>query len=206
MEREVMLTGIGGQSVQLAAQVLARASLREGLHAMFLGTYGGTMRGGNTDSTVIVGDAPIVSPPIVSSTWAALVMHQQFWQPLREKLRSDSIVVVNSTLFEGLAAELERNEIDRGAAGGSAPRVFEVPATQIATDLGNALGASMVLLGAFGALTRLVGLDALVEAMRESIPSYRQQHVAANETALKAGFDRFPAGRLAAWNDEDAGR
>ncbi len=204
-----MLTGIGGQSVQLAAQILARASLREGLHAMFLGTYGGTMRGGNTDSTVIVGDAPIVSPPIVSSTWAALVMHRQFWQPLREKLRPNSLVVVNSTLFKGLEDELGRDK-DKGfetsEVDASTPQVFEVPATQIATDLGNALGASMVLLGAFASLTSVVGLDALLEAMRESIPSYRRQHVAANETALKVGFDVFPAGRVPAWNDEDAER
>lgn len=204
-----MLTGIGGQSVQLAAQILARASLREGLHAMFLGTYGGTMRGGNTDSTVIVGDAPIVSPPIVSSTWAALVMHPQFWQPLREKLRPNSIVVVNSTLFGGLEEELGRAMDENFGSGGGddpTPRVFEIPATQIATDLGNALGASMVLLGAFVSLTCWVGLDALLEAMRESIPPYRRQHVAANETALKVGFDAVPAGRAPAWIGEDAAR
>jgi len=200
MEREVMLTGIGGQSVQLAAQILARASLREGLHAMFLGTYGGTMRGGNTDSTVIIGDAPIESPPIVSSTWAALVMHHQFWQPLREKLRPNSIVVLNSTLFE---SDCELGDPSSRGLDDSTLRVFEVPATQIATDLGNALGASLVLLGAFVSLTRLLGLDSLIEAMRESIPSYRRQHVAANETALKVGFDALPAGRAPAWTDQD---
>lgn len=200
MEREVMLTGIGGQSVQLAAQILARASLREGLHAMYLGTYGGTMRGGNTDSTVIIGDAPIESPPIVSSTWSALVMHHQFWQPLREKLRPDSIVVVNSTLFE---SSCELGSPSGRVQDDSMLRVFEVPATQIATDLGNALGASLVLLGAFVSLTRLLGLDSLIEAMRESIPSYRRQHIAANETALKVGFDALPAGRVPAWTDGD---
>jgi Pyruvate/2-oxoacid:ferredoxin oxidoreductase gamma subunit len=205
VEREIMFTGIGGQSVQLAAQILARASLREGLHAMVLGTYGGTMRGGNTDSTVIVGDAPIVSPPIVSSTWAALVMHHQFWQPLREKLRPDSIVVVNSSLFEGLQEELDPG-VENAEGSISKPSVFEVPATKMASDLGNALGASMVLLGAFVSLTRLTGLDALIEAMRESIPSYRQQHVAANETALKVGFEAFPPGRVGAWNDESDAR
>ncbi len=197
MEREVMLTGIGGQSVQLAAQILARASLLEGRHAMFLGTYGGTMRGGNTDSTVIIGDAPIVSPPIVSSTWSAMVMHHQFWQPLREKLRPDSIVVVNSTLFENSFATAD--SATDSTAPEDVPRIFEVPATQIATDLGNALGASLVLLGAFASLTRLVGLDALLQAMRDSIPSYRRQHVGANETALERGFESLPPNGAPAW-------
>ena len=59
MEREVLITGIGGQGVQLAAQVLARAATLEGREVMYLGLYGGMMRGGNTDSTVVVGDGPI---------------------------------------------------------------------------------------------------------------------------------------------------
>ena len=188
MEREVMLTGIGGQSVQLAAQVLARAAVEEGRHVTYLGTYGGTMRGGNTDSSLIVGDAPIGSPPIVASTWSALVMHHEFWQPLRAKLRAGSVVVVNSSLFRG--------ELDRDAQ-----RVFEVPATQVATELGNALSASMVLLSAYCALTDLLGLAALVDAMRASIPAYRQQHVEANERALAAGFELLPRGAAPAWSE-----
>ena len=62
-EREVLFTGIGGQGVQLAAKVLALAATLDGLEVLTLGTYGGTMRGGNTDATVVVGRGPIVSPP-----------------------------------------------------------------------------------------------------------------------------------------------
>ena len=62
MERELLITGIGGQGVQLAAQVLARAAALEGRSVMLLGLYGGMMRGGNTDSTVVVGDGPIEAP------------------------------------------------------------------------------------------------------------------------------------------------
>ena len=37
-----MLSGIGGQGVQLAAQVLARAAMREGRFVLLFGSYGGT--------------------------------------------------------------------------------------------------------------------------------------------------------------------
>ena len=56
MEREVLLTGIGGQGVQLAAQVLAHAALDEGRDVQLFGAYGGMMRGGNTDATLVVAD------------------------------------------------------------------------------------------------------------------------------------------------------
>ena len=66
MERELLITGIGGQGVQLSAQVLARAATLEGREVMYLGLYGGMMRGGNTDSTVVIADGPILAPPVVS--------------------------------------------------------------------------------------------------------------------------------------------
>jgi Pyruvate/2-oxoacid:ferredoxin oxidoreductase gamma subunit len=186
VEREIMLTGIGGQGVQLAAQVIARAAALEHRHVMYLGTYGGTMRGGNTDSTVVVADQPISAPPIVSRTWAALAMHHEFWEPVRSKLRRQAVVLVNSSVFEG---ELDRER----------HRVFELPATEIAAKLGAVMSASMVLTGAFASLTGLVGLESLVEAMRASVPSYRQQHVELNAAALRAGWEALPSGKAPAW-------
>ena len=95
MEREVLITGIGGQGVQLAAQVLARAATLDGREVMYLGIYGGMMRGGNTDSTVVVADAPIEAPPVVSHTWSAIAMHDEFWEPVAAKLRPGGLVLVN---------------------------------------------------------------------------------------------------------------
>jgi Pyruvate/2-oxoacid:ferredoxin oxidoreductase gamma subunit len=191
MEREVVLTGIGGQGIQLGAQILARAATLEGRQVLYLGTYGGAMRGGNTDSTVIVGDEPIGAPPLVSRTWSAVAMHHAFWEPLRYKLRPQAVVVVNSTLF---AAALGRDDVRR----------FDVPATRIATDLGNPLAAALVLIGAYAGLTALVSITSLVEAMRQSVPPYRRQHVDTNERALRAGFGSVPANTALAWVESDA--
>ena len=191
MEREVILTGVGGQGVQLAAQVVAKAAVLEGRSVMLLGTYGGTMRGGNTESTLVVGDAQLVAPPIVSRAWAAIVVHHHFWEPTRAKLRPGSVVCVNSSLFAG--------ELDRAAW-----RVFDVPATEIAASLGGRLAAALVLTAAFARLTGLVGLDALLAGLRESLPPYRRQHVEANERALRAGFHHAAAGLAPAWAASEA--
>ena len=144
----------------------------------------------NTDSTVVVGDAPLTTPPIVSKTWAALVMHHAFYAPVRTKLRADSIVLVNTSVFEG----------ELGCDG---QRVYELPATQLAQELGNPLCASLVLLGAFAGLTGLVGIEALVEGMRESVPAYRSQHLETNEAALRAGHARL-ALEAPAWEERAA--
>ncbi len=191
MEREVLLTGIGGQGVQLAAHVLARAAVREGRFVLLLGTYGGTMRGGNTDSTLVVADRPVSSPPIVSSAWSAIVVHHSFWEPTRARLAPGAVLVVNESLFEG---DLDRTSL----------RVFDVPATRIANEVGSPLAASLVLVGAYASLTALVGLESLVEAMRHSLPAYRRQHAEGNEKALRAGFEAVPAAAAPAWQGEAA--
>jgi 2-oxoacid:acceptor oxidoreductase gamma subunit (pyruvate/2-ketoisovalerate family) len=190
MEREVLLTGIGGQGVQLAAQVLARAALCEGREVMLLGTYGGTMRGGSTDAALVIGDAPILSPPIVSRAWSLVAMHSRFFAPLRRKLRPGAVVVRNASLFE--------EPLD------PACRVFDVEATERASELGSPVAGAMVLIGAFARITGIVGLEALRSAMRDCVPSYRRQHVEMNERALDAGFASAPAGAAPAWHIEEA--
>src|SRR3954471_8764148 len=131
-ERELLLTGIGGQGVQLAAQVLARAAVLEGREVMLFGVYGGVMRGGNSDATVVVADGPVQAPPIVSHAWSALVLHPRYWDALAPRLVQEAVVLVNSSLF---------NEPVEGGRF----NVFEVPATEVATEkLGNPLAVSMV--------------------------------------------------------------
>jgi Pyruvate/2-oxoacid:ferredoxin oxidoreductase gamma subunit len=62
----------------------------------------------------------------------------------------------------------------------------------------------MVMVGAYIGVTGLVGLDTTVEAMRQSIPPYRQQHIAANEIAIRAGFDAVEHLAFPAWEQEAA--
>jgi Pyruvate/2-oxoacid:ferredoxin oxidoreductase gamma subunit len=187
VEREILLTGIGGQGVQLAAQVIARAAIREQRHVISLGTYGGTMRGGNTDSTLIIGAEPISSPPIVARSWAGIGAHPRYWDGVRAKLRSGGLAVWNADLFG--------ESVDAGAA-----RALPVKATTLATRLGAAQSAALVLVGALAGATSLVSLEALIAAMEEALPPYRREHAAKNAEALRAGFELAPHGLAPAWS------
>ncbi len=193
MEKELILTGIGGQGVQLAAQVLARAAAREDRFVMVFGLYGGMMRGGSSDSSVVVADSPIEAPPVISSTWSAIVMHHKYSGPTFSKLRPGSVVLLNSSLFEG--------HVDRGTY-----QVFEVPATSIAAELGNEMAASMVMAGGYVGVTGLVALDSATAAVVEALPPYRRQHVELNQLALRAGYESVEQLRAPAWETTGAAR
>ena len=76
-------------------------------------------------------------------------------------------------------------------------QVIAVPALEIARAADAPNAAGFVMLGAYATLRRIVDVAALGEAMRELVPPYRAQHVAANLRALEAGAGRA-AGMTAA--------
>lgn len=192
-ERELLLTGIGGQGVQLAAQLVARAAVLDGREVMLFGSYGGMMRGGNTDATIVVGDGPVLAPPTVPSAWASIVMHHDYWGFVRDRLRPGSVVLVNTTVFRG---DLERDGL----------HVVDLAATDLAVDVGNIMAATVVMVGALSALSGLVSLDSLIAAVPEALPPYRTKHIAVNQDALRAGFAAVTPGTVPAWATEGAVR
>ena len=172
-EREILFTGIGGQGIQLMAKVLAQAAADRGRHAMLFGLYGGAMRGSPSDSTLVVGDAPIEAPPIVPACWSIVALHPRSLEPLLPKLRTDGFLFADETLVPTAPP--------RGVTR------IEVPATRIAERDGNRLGAGMVMLGAFAGWTGLVAHDLIVAAMRVALPPHRAKMADANAALLDAG-------------------
>ncbi len=195
MEREVLWTGIGGQGVQLAATILARAATLEGLEVMSLGTYGGTMRGGNTDATVVIANRVITSPPIVPRAWAAVIVHPRYFEPIRVKLRTDGIVVVDSDLLEKPLFS---------STGAKTGQLLELPATTLAREADAPNAAALNLLGAFAQATGIVSPASLAEALASSLPTYRTQFLESNRRALAAGAAAVPALTSPAWTQEAA--
>ncbi len=193
MDRELLLTGIGGQGIQLAAQVIARAALNDGRSVQMFGSYGGMMRGGRTDATIVVADSAVEAPPTVHDAWSAIVMHAEYAGPILGSIRAGGIVLVS--------ADVRDVPLDRDRT-----TVVDVPATEIADTIGNRMAACMVMVGAFAAATDLVSLDSLGSAVPESLPPYRTQLAEVNVAALRAGFDAAPRRIVPAWDPEPATR
>jgi len=95
-------------------------------------------------------------------------------------------VLVNSSVYEG---ELDRASYD----------VVDVPATDLAIEVGNVMAASMVMAGALAAATGLVSAVGLEAGVAAALPPYRRQHIELNIAALRAGAAAAPPGVKAAW-------
>lgn len=168
MEHEVLIVGIGGQGIQLVGKTLALAATDAGLNAMLAADYGGEMRGGASKTSVVIGDGPLKSLPVLPSAGAAIVMHDKFTGPIPDRLRPDGLLVLNSSI------------VDPATVDAGERRVVALPVTEMARELGAPQSAGLVILGAFARVTDIVDTDRLVAAMTGLLPPYRKQHVEAN--------------------------
>ena len=189
MDREVLLTGIGGQGVQLAAKMIAQAGMTAGREVMQFSMFSGVMRGGASECTVVVADGPVEAPPVVPHAWAAIAMHPTALALIEAKLRPGSAILYNASISEEPPSRPDCTW-------------YGVDATGIAAARENRQAQSLVALGAFARLTGLVDLDALEESLIALLPAYRHQTIPANAACLRAGAAAAEsiAGRFPAWN------
>jgi len=176
VERAVIMTGIGGQGIQLIAKLLAQAGIREGRQVMMFGIFMGMIRGGSSESTVVIADREIVAPPIVPDVWGVLAMHPEGLPALARKVRPGGVLVLNSSLVVSPPAW---DGVHRIA----------VPATELAKEMGQVMAASMIALGAFAGATGLVAVESLQEALGDVLPPHRRKLIDTNRHCIRKGAE-----------------
>jgi 2-oxoglutarate ferredoxin oxidoreductase subunit gamma len=139
-------------------------------------SYGGEMRGGTANCTVIISDELIASP-IVKNPDILVVMNDQSLRKFQPRLRQKGILFFDSSLLKnpGLLSDID---------------VIGVPATDISRTIGNTKSANMVLLGALVAGTKLLKEQSTFDAIEDSM-DHRRELIAMNKKAVREGIHFF---------------
>jgi 2-oxoglutarate ferredoxin oxidoreductase subunit gamma len=141
-----VFAGFGGQGVLMMGYLLALTAMREGKEVTYLPAYGAEVRGGTANCTVVVSEEEIASP-VSSSPDVAVVMNNPSLLKYVNVVRGGGVILVNSSLVQ---ASVGRGDVN----------VIEVPASDLAHELGEDRSANVVMLGAFAQVTGLLGLGA----------------------------------------------
>ncbi len=172
---ETVFSGFGGQGVLFAGQLLSYAGLAEGLYVTWFPSYGPEMRGGTANCTVILSEEEI-GAPVVRHPTAAIVFNGPSFTKYEPLVKPGGLLLVNSSLITARSA---REDV----------RAVFVPATDVATELGNVRMANMVLLGGFVELTGLVSLQTIVQQLDEHLSERQRKWLEPNERALHRGAE-----------------
>ena len=173
MRVEVRFAGFGGQGIiKSGIIVAAAASIHSDKNAVQTQSYGPESRGGACKSEVVISGEDIDFPKVVEPD-VLVVMSQAAYNDYAEDVKSGGTVILDPDM-------IQREKSLKNL------KVYRVPATKIAEELGRRIVANIVMLGAFTAITELLDENALKESVKENIPKGTEE---LNLAAFDKGFE-----------------
>jgi 2-oxoglutarate ferredoxin oxidoreductase subunit gamma len=170
---EIRVAGFGGQGVILSAMIVGRAaSIYENGFATLTQSFGPEARGGASSAQVILSDSPVLYP-YVTRPDVLVVMSQEAYAKFVPELKDGGLLIVEEDLvrLSGLKSGI---------------RVFGVPATRLAEELGKRMVLNVVMVGFFAAVTGLLSRDSLRKAVGDSVPPATRE---LNLSAFDKGYE-----------------
>ena len=170
---EIRVAGFGGQGVILAAMIIGKAaSIFENGFATLTQAFGPEARGSACSAQVILSNEPILYPYITQPD-ILIAMSQDAHNRFTPELKRNGILLIEEDL-------VRISDLPNGI------QVHGVPATRLAEELGRRLVLNIVMVGFFGAVTRLIDPEALRKAVADSVPAGTEK---LNLRAFDKGFE-----------------
>jgi len=163
--------GFGGQGIVLSSVVFGTAAvIRAGLNAVQTQSYGSEARGGECQAELIISKGPIHSP-LADQVDILVAMSQLALDRYLDRLKPGGTLIIDPELVE----KPERSDIQS----------TQVPATEIASEIGPRIIANMVMLGFLQQATGLMSEEDLYQTIRGNVPP---KFLEANLEAAKRGI------------------
>ena len=185
----IVLTGVGGQGVITAANILGKAAVKAKTGVFVSEIHGMAQRGGAVVCTVRMGD---VSSPLLPSGTADVLLSMEPVEALRNicyvnkktKIITDINPVIPFTVAVGGEQYPKVEEIFKELSAHA--ELYTIDALQIAKDVGAVITKNTVMLGALAASGVLpFKPDVLLETILEGIS---EKYKEVNKKAFEAGM------------------
>lgn len=173
MLSEIRISGFGGQGVMLAANIIGKAAaIFEGGYATMTESYGPEARGGASSAQLVLSDEPVLYP-YVDAPDILVVLSQEASTRFAPGVKPGGLLLVE-------------DELVRVSGVGADVRVFGIPATRLAEELGRKIVLNVVMVGFFAAITGLLTKEAYVKAIEDCVPP---KVVSLNVKAFEKGYE-----------------
>jgi 2-oxoglutarate ferredoxin oxidoreductase subunit gamma len=179
---EIRVAGFGGQGVILSAIVLGKAaSIHQGEFATMTQNFGPEARGGACSAQLMLSDTPVLYP-YVTHPDVMVVMSQEAYTKFAPELKEGGTLLIERDLVR--VTDLPAQT-----------RIYSVPATRLAEELGKRMVLNIVMVGFFTAVTQLLDADAVRKAVADSVPaSFKELNLKAFEKGYEYGKAALAAG------------
>jgi 2-oxoglutarate ferredoxin oxidoreductase subunit gamma len=168
--QKLFIAGSGGQGILLMGQMVTYAAMLEDRNATFFPSYGPEMRGGTANCTVVVSDRPI-SCPLIYEADVLVAMNAPSLVKFAPMVKPSGKIILNKSLIDH---PVQREDVD----------VLEIPANDMALELGSAKAANMVMLSALLRATNIVSTEAVEKVLEKTFTGTKSALIDLNRKAL----------------------
>lgn len=167
MQKQLIITGFGGQGVVLAGRIVGQAAaIGDKRESTLVQSYGPESRGGACSAQVTIADE-VINFPYITTPDILVCMSQSGYEKYKGKIKEEGLLIFD--------ADLVKPEGEK--------RSFGIPCTRFAEEMGLKMAANIILIGFITAITGAVSKEAIRSTVAESVPKGTE------EKNLKA-FDR----------------
>lgn len=172
MLTELRITGFGGQGVIRFGYLLGKAaSIYDGKQATMTQSFGPEARGSACSSQVVISDDRVLYP-YVTVPHVVVAMSQEGFAKHGENIKEGGTLIIDDDLVKP-----ERTK--KGV------RVFAIPSTRFAEEIGAKIVANIVMFGFFTAVTDLIRAESAKKAIESS---FREKLIDLNLKAFDTGY------------------
>jgi 2-oxoglutarate ferredoxin oxidoreductase subunit gamma len=173
-KQEIIIAGFGGQGILSAGRLLAYAGMLENKNVSWLPSYGPEMRGGTANCHVIISDEPVGSP-ILNNATTLIIMNKPSLDKFEKSVLEGGRIFIDSSLVDKRPT---RKDVE----------VYGIPATQLASEIGNLTYANIIILGKLMAVTGIVSKENFIKALKEVLPERKHYMIPDEIKALDIGM------------------
>lgn len=160
MEYQLRFTGVGGQGVLLAGEILAEAKIKDHGYGIKAATYTSQVRGGPTKVDILLDSEEILYPYANEGEIDFMLSTAQVsYNAFKGGVKVGNIIVVEPNLVT--PSDEDRKKF----------RIYEIPIITIAKEeVGNVVTQSVVALAITVTMTKCVNRDLVFDTMLEKVP------------------------------------
>jgi len=155
---DIRFSGFGGQGIIKSGILVGKAaSLFDEKFATMTQSFGPEARGGACSTQIVIDDSPVLYPYIAAPE-ILVTMSQEAYEKFTDDLITGGILLTDTDLVK---PQQFRKDV----------KVYSIPSTRLAEELGNRIFANVVMIGFFTAVTKVVSPEAVKKALPGAVPS-----------------------------------
>jgi 2-oxoglutarate ferredoxin oxidoreductase subunit gamma len=187
VRKEIRIAGFGGQGVALAGLILGKAlALYENVEAVMTQSYGPEARGGASSANIVLSDQPIAYP-FVQHADILVALSQEGYTRFRPETGEDAIIIIDEELVTPSQGD----------------RVYGIPATRLAEEMGRRMVMNTIALGFLIAVTGIASRESLEKSIQASV---KAKMAPLNLQALARGYEYSLVSRAVPSGQAEPGR